>query len=353
MSIVSNLTLILVAPDIVNLNNTIETSDVQLGDLDNDGNLDLIAMYSNEMLLAIWLGRGDGTFSFLSTYRTGFNPMSLTTTYLNNDDLVDIVVSNADDNTIWFYQNIGGGIMLPLSLKLSTGANTKPEQVVATDVNDDGILDYITANYYGGGISVMLGGPNLTFTLIQSIRTSNFNPVWLIVTHFNNDAHFDLGVANGGGSGATGFAYMAGFGNGSFAIPVFYNTDGVTQGIAAGDFNTDGNVDVALVNNGKNSLAILFGNGLGIFSNVTLYKTIYAPVSIVACDANRDGFLDLYVVARGGSPDGIFTLLFKNTNAGALARSRAVGDLNGDGILDVIVGNDNSNIIRILLALES
>lgn len=73
-----------------------------------------------------------------------------------------------------------------------------------------------------------------------------------------------------------------------------------------GDFNSDGDVDVALVNNGGNSLAILFGNGLGVFSNLTLYPSSSAPVDLVACDANLDGFLDLFVAVHASGAVDLF-----------------------------------------------
>lgn len=204
ISVVSNLSLALVVPDIVNLNNTKQTSDIQLADLNGDDTLDLLATYNNESLLAIWLGKGDGTFLLPLTYGTGPNPQSLTTTDLDGDGLIDVVVSHYDDSTVWFYQNIGSGIMSQLPVNLSTGTNTQPRKIAAVDVNEDGLLDYITANYGGGGISVILSGSNFTYTSIQGINTGSFNPVSLTVAHFNNDAHVDLGVANNGGVGATG-----------------------------------------------------------------------------------------------------------------------------------------------------
>ena len=306
ISVVSNLSLALVVPNIVNLNNTKQTSDVQLADLNGDDTLDLLATYNNESLLAIWLGKGDGTFLPPSTYGTGHNPQSLATTDLNGDGLIDVVVIHYDDSTVWFYQNIGDGNMSQLPVNLSTGASTYPRKIVAADVNDDGLLDYITANYGGGGISVILSGPNFTYTSIQGTYTLSFNPVSLTVARFNNDAHVDLGVANHGGVGATGFAFMAGFGNGSFAAPIFYNTSGNTHGVVAGDFNSDGDIDVALVNSGESSLAILFGNGLGAFNNLTLYPSPSAPVDLVACDANRDGFLDLFVAVYASGAVNLF-----------------------------------------------
>ena len=219
--------------------------------------------------------------------------------------LIDVVVSNHDDSTVRFYRNIGGGIMSPLPVISSTGANTQPQKIVAADVNDDGLLDYITANYGGGGISVILSESSFTYISIQGINTQSFNPNSLVVARFNNDPHVDLGVANHGGGGATGFVSMAGFGKGYFAAPIFYNTSGRRSGIAAGVLDSDGNIDVALVHDGQNSLAILFGNSLGILSGLVLYPSLSMPQNLVACNANRDGFLDLHVTMRG---DGTLTL---------------------------------------------
>ena len=292
----SNLSL--VVPNTANLNNTTQTSDVQLADLNSDGSLDLLATYNSESLLAIWLGQGDGTFLFPSTYRTGPNPQSLATTDLNGDGLVDVTVSHYDDSTVGFYQNIGGGIMSQLPMNLSTGASTHPRKIVAADVNKDGLLNYITANYGGGGVSVILSRYNFTYTSMQGSNTLNFNPVSLTVAYFTKDAHLDLDVANHEGVGTTGFAFVAGFGNGPFAAPIFNNTSGNMQEVAAGDFNSDGDVDAALVNNREDSLAILFSSRLGVVSNLTLYQSPSAFINLVVCDANRDGLLDICVAVR-------------------------------------------------------
>ena len=177
----------------------------------------------------------------LFRFRLSMGPVStrgrLSLLTSNGDNLIDIVVSNYDDSTVGFYRRIGGGLMYPLPVVSSTGTNTQPRKIVAADVNDDGMLDYITANYGGGGIPVVLSGYNFTYTSIQGIRTIRFNAISLAVARFNSDAYMELGVANHGGVGATGLVFMAGFGTGSFAAPIFYNTSGNTNGIAAGDYD--------------------------------------------------------------------------------------------------------------------
>ncbi len=141
--------------------------------------------------------------------------------------------------------------------------------------------------------------------------------------------------------------------------------------IALGDFNGDGNVDIAVADSANNRVGILFGNGDGGFTAPVFYPTGAEPVALVAQDFNADGALDLAVVNAGdgvtpstvsillgnltnGTPNGTFAA--KTDYPVDVAPSAVVfADFNGDGISDLAVANhgdstgNGGNVVSILL----
>ena len=121
----------------------------------------------------------------------------------------------------------------------------------------------------------------------------------------NHDGSLDLITANSAGNS---ISVLLGNGNGTFQAAITTGLGAGTQpmGLALGDFNSDGKLDVATANYGSNSVSILLGNGNGTFKSPTQVALAKGqsvqPLAIATADLNRDGTLDL-VTANSGTND--------------------------------------------------
>jgi hypothetical protein len=144
----------------------------------------------------------------------------------------------------------------------------------------------------------------------------------------------------------------------SFASPAVYPTGELPAAVAVGDFNHDGNLDLAVANNSgaSNSVSILLGKGDGTFRNLASYQTGDNPSAIAVADFNGDGNLDLAVGNGGlntvaillGNGDGTFRAPL-HFNSGYEPFSVASADFNDDGIPDLAIANGNNNTVTIML----
>jgi hypothetical protein len=204
-----------------------------------------------------------------------------------------------------------------------------------------------------------LGNGDGTFKTAVNFPTGN-GYGRIVSGDFNGDGNLDLATTNDFDGSVS---ILLGKGDGSFKPHVDYPVGSRPIPIAVGDLNGDGNLDLVIGHTLSDStLAVLLGNGDGTFQSYIGEPTLYDVESVVLADFNGDGILDLAVFSEaGGIPgieislgngDGTFRSFAKlPTSCGSnfnLCGAAAV-DINGDGKLDLVVRNSPANTVQVLL----
>jgi hypothetical protein len=182
--------------------------------------------------------------------------------------------------------------------------------------------------------------------------------VSIAVGDFNGDGNTDLAVANQSGS----VSILLGSGNGAFQAGGNYGTGSSPSSVVVGDFNGDGKADLAVANSGSANVSVFLGNGDGSFRSGGSYPANTQPASLTVSDVNGDGNPDLVVSNNAGDS---VTILFGNGDgtfqpssgfgAGAAVGvaagplSVAKGDFNGDGIPDLAAVYPGSNFVNLFV----
>ncbi len=318
------------------------------GDFNGDGKLDLAVGNLNSGTVSILLGNGDGTFGPKQDFATGSNPRSIAVGDFNGDGKLDLAVVNNGPGTVSILLGKGDGTFAP---KMDFPVGKHPRSVVVGDFNHDGILDLAVANHDSDTVSVLLGNGDGTFSL-KGTLAAGLEPYWVVTADFNGDGNLDLAVVNYGSpdyENAVIGVYL-GNGTGGFGAMQTYEVGWQPLSMAVGDFNGDGNADLAVTNENfgteYRTVSILLGDGHGSFAPQTTFNTNAIAYSVGAADFNGDGAIDLAVLnggvmlGNGAGRFGVSSPMFPATGRKIFATA---GDFNGDGRLDMVAVDIDRN----------
>ncbi len=243
----------------------------------------------------------------------------------------------------------------PLNLIRSDYSLGAPVGLITADINHDGRPDLVVADTTNREISVMFGEPDGTF---GERRATKLDYIFYYFTlgDFNADGQIDVAVPQ---IGAGTVRLYLGDGSGTFQFAS--ETDvggGSNKGILSADFNGDGKLDIAVARPLRDGVTILLGRGDGTFDKRQEISTEQGPGCIGTADVNGDGALDLVVCDyRAGTGKSIDVIVGNGDGTFKAARHFACGggplyvaiaDFDHDGKLDIATANfqDRVSILR-------
>lgn len=323
------------------LEDSSETSaNVSIGDLDGDGDLDLVLAKGRHWPLRNRVLLNDGKGGFTKAYdlsETADRTYSAVLADVDGDGDLDAIVSNDRPDRKLVYKNDGKGQFK------EAGTWGAPEWITrnaaAADLNGDGRPDAIAANRQSKS-GFCLSSRSGTYrdedcSLIETTSATSIVPA-----DIDRDGNIDLVIPHRDGGQS---AVFLGDGKGRFPRKsLLGNEASNARAAAAGDLNGDGWPDV-VVGDEKLGAFVYMNDGKGGFGNrVQLGSPGLAPYSIAIGDMNNDGRQDV-VIGYVGAPGSVF---FNSGNGRVFSEVRfgndrgavygiALGDLDGDGFLDI------------------
>jgi hypothetical protein len=309
----------------------------------------------------------------------GSAPTSIAAGDFNGDGKLDLAVVNTGDNTVSILLGNGDGTFSfsgsykvnrnPFPTPCTSGCGSVPIAIAVGDFNNDGKQDLAITNIpindgcnivavFGdvcSSVAILLGKGDGTFNDSNQTDTKGHLPTSVAVGDFNGDGNQDLAITN---LNSSNVEILLGDGKGNFNTaknaPIAVGTEPTS--VAVGDFNGDGKLDLAVANADDGTISILLGNGDGTFGGVTNFGVGIRPISIAVADFNGDGKSDIAVANYSSST--VSVLLGDGTGsfpsvssfpAGRHPAFIAIGDFDRDGHNDLIVANRTGNLVSILL----
>lgn len=300
---------------------------------------------------------------FFTSYVHGMqNPASIVSADFNNDSIADIAFLNIDkteteikDITIVTLLGKGNGTFLPEIIGRHNSFLTSIE--FCGDLNNDGIQDLI--GNMGSSFLVYFGHGDGTF---PDSRFYQIPRTIVDIADFNHDGWKDIAAL-----GASNLYISLNKGDGTFGPETDYLVWNSPKAVADGDFDADGNIDLAVVNAMSNDVCVFFGIGDGSFTDQISHPARYSvgkyPTSITSADFDGDGKDDLAIANTGRSPDynNIVSILLEAGDRTFLPHvEHTVGtgpcaitalDFNGDKKIDIAVVNRGGNDVSILTGM--
>jgi hypothetical protein len=342
---------------------------VMLADVNHDGHLDILVANVESETLSALLGDGKGHFVAApgAPISTGKAPNDIAVGDFNGDGNLDLVIANTGTPYLTILLGDGKGRFKPSAHSpFATTSHPHVHGVAVGDFNGAGKLDVVTDSWGNNQILMLAGDgagnlilPGKTFGVgkrpYERLRTADFNKdgkMDVVTTDLDQNAvTILLGDGHGGFREASGSPFEAG------AAP---------WAVAIDDVNKDGNLDLVVipyapdVKDAKQvGMTVLLGDGKGGFRTMRGSPFSLAgcggPQLVAAGDLNGDGLRDVVVSCAQsnsilfymGTRDGGFQISSKSLKDIGWS-GMAVGDLNGDGKDDVVVSNNGSGTITIL-----
>lgn len=333
---------------------------VVAADLDGDGDLDLVSARSLiDYAYTALVPSGDWTLALQrapGVFLPGeppINPLAsdeiaCAAADLDCDGDLDLVTANYGSNDLTLLFQSAPGIFTPGASPLSIGY--RPLAVVAADLDSDGDLDLVSANHNSSNLTLFFQSAPGVFTPSATLVPTGSNPRTVAAADLDGDGDVDLVSANSGSNTLRLFFQTSPGVFTSGANPL--STGSYPYDVAVADLDGDGDLDLVSANG--NNLTLFFQTSPGVFTPAANPLSTSSPSYHVAV-ADLDGDGDLDLVSAGGNTlmlffqnaPGIFLPGTSTLQTSGGISSFAAADLDGDGDIDLVTTNGNSNTLTL------
>jgi hypothetical protein len=338
-----------------------------LADVSGDGRLDMLTRHLLSRMVAVQVGDGHGGFGAAGTHamRFAYAPGDMKLGDLNNDGILDLAVTAGDRDVVDIFLGNGRGEFSPTPgspFTVTTAVeryNKRTLQLV--DLNEDRNLDVVTANGRRlNTFSALLGNGRGGFSPGPTVRLdSGRDSYWFALGDLDADGHLDVVTASSETGSPDGPAHLvAQFGDGAGTFkPASWSPLPLPPGPGAltiGDVNADQRLDIVIPHR-SGLLSVLLNARNGDFAPAAPFNLGTQGFAPTVVDVNRDQIPDLVVATvesvtvllgdgRGFAPAPGSPFI-----AGPGAYYLAVGDVNGDGKLDIAASSFEGDRVSVLL----
>ena len=325
---------------------------LEAGDLNGDGLVDIAVTNSEQSDISILLSDGSGGFlPSVGLDAGGFaGPGSIQLGDLDADGDLDIVATTIAGSTVRLWLNNGDGTFVgqpPLSICCV-------RSLALSDFDNDGALDFVLTRGTTKQFSradVYLNDGSANFQLLVSLNVGA-RPNSIVAADLDGDGDNDLAVAE---SARDTVSVILNNGDGTFAMPATFETSDDPNDIAASDVDGDQDIDLAVACTNSDTVEILLNNGNGDFELATPIHPASEPADVIIFDADGDLDMDIATANLFGSfnvavnfnscvlpgdvnLDGDVNLLDVATFVNLLGSGefQAEADINQDGSVDLL-----------------
>jgi hypothetical protein len=328
---------------------TAPTQAMALGDLDGDGDLDLVLTNYLDSYVAVLRNNGDGTFTGPELHFVGDSPGRIAVVDLDGDGDLDIVTVVVDTSGSFMFPRLAklfndgtGGFGLAVKSALPF---TPSGILAARDLDGDGQADIVVGqNSVPPTLRVLLSSGPVTNCPIDYGATN------LAFADLDGDGQTDLAVSVGYSSQLD---VLLGGGAGAFAPALHFPAGAEPSDICAGDFDSNGHVDLALTNLVGGTISVFWNSGTASFPLAPVYPVAGSVRQLISSDVDGDGDRDLVawiedfgveILLNAG--DGTFSAGASVPMGSGYPRG-AVGDLNGDHFVDLVSMIGSSMLVNL------
>jgi hypothetical protein len=307
---------------------------VSLHDINQDGLSDIIASGS---ALNVLIRQPQGGFVVRGSFRETAETISCAD--VNNDSLPDLVGTYTGASVLSIFLATNGHFSQPISRK----STRRIAELALADYNNDGRMDYATANENLRSVTVYPGDGNAGFVAPGISYAIKGTPFSIVTGDLDGDGYLDLVTANGA---SNSIAILYGTRGARFQAPVYRAVGRDARQVRVGDLNADRRLDIVCANFKGNSLSVLLSQGSRQFTTAIAHRVGDGPLSLDIGDLDGDSRSDLIA---GNYYSRTVTIL-RNRGGGTFARyhdlslggspySVRIGDINSDSRPDIVTGN--------------